>query len=108
MNRIRKGDEVIVIAGKDKGRRGTVREVRADGRVVVEGVNLVKKHQKPNPNAGIGGGIVEKEMPIHASNVMLWNAAAGKGDRVGFKFVGEGESRRKVRYFKSNQEMVDA
>jgi len=108
MNRIRKGDEVIVIAGKDKGRRGTVREVRADGRVVVEGVNLVKKHQKPNPNAGIGGGIVEKEMPLHVSNVMLWNAATGKGDRVGFKFVGEGESRKKVRYFKSNQEMVDA
>ncbi|MBX6421715.1 MAG: 50S ribosomal protein L24 [Sinobacteraceae bacterium] len=108
MNRIRKGDEVIVIAGKDKGRRGTVREVRADGRVVVEGINLVKKHQKPNPNAGIGGGIVEKEMPLHVSNVMLWNAATGKGDRVGFKFVGEGESRKKVRYFKSNQEMVDA
>ena len=108
MLKIKKGDEVVVINGKDKGRRGKVATVRADGRLVVEGVNVAKKHQKGNPNTGVTGGIVEKEMPIDGSNVLLFNPATGKGDRVGFKFVGEGETRKKVRYFKSNQEMVDA
>jgi large subunit ribosomal protein L24 len=107
MNKIRKGDDVVVIAGRDKGRRGTVSRVMATGKVVVEGLNLVKKHQKPNPNLGVAGGIVEKEMPLDLSNVMLWNPAADKGDRVGFKIVGEGQARRKVRYFKSNGEVVD-
>ena len=107
MNKIRKGDDVVIITGRDKGRRGTVSTVRADGKLVVQGVNLVKKHQRGNPQAGVAGGIVEKEMPIQASNVMLWNAKASKGDRVGFRFEGEGEQRRKVRYFKSDQELVD-
>lgn len=108
MNKIKKGDEVILITGKDKGRRGTVRTVQDDGKVIVEGLNLAKKHQKGNPQAGISGGIVEKEMPIDASNVMLFNAKTGKGDRVGFKFLGEGDAKRKVRFFKSNQEVLDA
>lgn len=107
MRKIRKGDDVIVIAGKEKGRRGTVSQVLPDDRVIVEGLNLAKKHQRPNPNAGVAGGIVEKEMPLHVSNVMLFNPASGKGDRVGFRFIGEGESRRKVRFYKSNQELVD-
>jgi large subunit ribosomal protein L24 len=107
MNKIRKGDEIVVITGKDKGRRGTVSQVRADGTLLVEGVNVAKKHQRPNPNAGVSGGIVEKEMPIQASNVMLWNAKAGKGDRVGFKVEGEGKSARKLRVFKSDQSLVD-
>mgnify|MGYP000019261825 FL=1 len=108
MRKIKKGDEIIVITGKDKGRRGTVSVVQDDGKIIVEGLNLAKKHQKGNPQAGISGGIVEKEMPLDASNVMLFNAKTGKGDRVGFKFLGEGEARRKVRYFKSNQEVLDA
>ena len=106
MNKIRKGDEVVVITGREKGRRGTVSVVRADGKVVIEGINLVKKHTKPNPNAGVSGGIVEKEMPVEASNVMLWNAKSGKGDRIGFRFEGEGDKRVKVRYFKSTKESV--
>jgi large subunit ribosomal protein L24 len=105
MKRIRKGDEVIVIAGKDKGRRGTVLRVYDDGRVLVENVNVVKKHQRPNPNAGVPGGIVEKEAPLHASNVMLYNRDAEKGDRVGFRRLGDG---RKVRYYRSNNEVLDA
>lgn len=105
MMRIKKGDEVIVIAGKDKGRRGTVRSVlRKAGRVVVEGVNLVTKHVKSNPNTNEQGGIIKKEKPIHISNVMLYNPATGRGDRVGFKFLEDG---RKVRYFKSNDEIID-
>ncbi len=104
MNRLRKGDEVIVIAGKDKGRRGTVEKVLPNGRVLVQNINMVKKHQKGNPNAGIPGGIIQKEMPLHASNVMLFNPATGKGDRIGFKTLEDG---RKVRYFKSNNETVD-
>jgi large subunit ribosomal protein L24 len=108
MRKIKKGDEIIVITGKDKGRRGTVSVVQDDGKLIVAGVNLAKKHQKGNPQAGVSGGIVEKEMAIEASNVMLFNAKTGKGDRVGFKFLGEGEARRKVRYFKSNQEVLDA
>lgn len=108
MRKIKKGDEIIVITGKDKGRRGIVSSVQDDGKIIVEGLNLAKKHQKGNPQAGVSGGIVEKEMPIDASNVMLFNAKTGKGDRVGFKFVGEGDAKRKVRFFKSNQEVLDA
>ena len=103
MSKIRKGDEVVVITGKDKGRRGKVREVLATGQLVVEGINVAKKHQKPNPNAGVTGGIVDQEMPIQASNVMLWNPETEKGDRVGFKTVGD----KKVRFFKSNGEVLD-
>lgn len=104
MNRIKKGDEVIVITGRDKGRRGTVLRVYADDRVLVENVNVVKKHQRPNPQRGVAGGIVEKEMPLQASNVMLWNPLAKKGDRVGVRVLQDG---KKVRYFKSNNEVVD-
>jgi large subunit ribosomal protein L24 len=105
MRRIKKGDEVIVITGKDKGRRGTVLRVMADDKVVVENINVAKKHTKPNPNAGVPGGIVDREMPIEVSNVMLYNPATEKGDRVGFKVLDDG---RKVRYFKSNNEVIDA
>ena len=105
MQRIKKGDEVIVIAGKDKGRRGTVLRTMENGRVLVEGVNVAKKHQKPNPNAGIQGGIVDMEMPLQRSNVALFNPATEKGDRVGIKKLEDG---RKVRFFKSNKEVVDA
>jgi len=105
MKRIRKGDEVVVIAGRDKGRRGVVTRVVGDDRVVVENVNIVKRHQRPNPARGVPGGIIEMEAPIHVSNVMLWNPATQKGDRVGFRVLGDG---RKVRYFKSNNEVVDA
>ena len=105
MKKIRKGDEVIVITGKDKGRRGTVLRITDDERVLVEGINIVKKHQKGNPQQGQQGGIVDKEMPIHISNVMLYNSIAKKGDRVGIKSLEDG---RKVRYFKSNDEVLDA
>jgi large subunit ribosomal protein L24 len=105
MQKIKKGDDVIVIAGKDKGRRGTVLSVQETGRVLVEGVNMVKKHMKPNPNAGQQGGIVEKEMPIDRSNLMLFNPLTSKGDRVGIKTLEDG---RKVRFFKSSNEVVDA
>jgi large subunit ribosomal protein L24 len=104
LNRIKKGDEVIVVAGKDKGRRGTVLRVYDDERVLIENVNVVKKHQKPNPNAGVQGGIIEKEMPLQASNVMLYNPVTQKGDRVGVRKLEDG---KKVRYFKSNDEVVD-
>ncbi len=104
MKRLHKGDEIIVISGKDKGRHGTVLNVMADDRVLVESINMVKKHTKPNPMQGVEGGIVEKEMPLHASNVMLFNPVTNKGDRVGFKVLEDG---RKVRYFKSNGEVVD-
>ena len=105
MNRIRKGDTVVIKAGREKGRTGTVIRVLEDDRVVVENVNMVKKHQKPNPTRGTPGGIVQKEAPIHASNVALWNPATKKADRVGFRQLEDG---RKVRYFKSNDEVVDA
>jgi large subunit ribosomal protein L24 len=105
MNRIRKGDDVIVIAGKDKGRRGTVVRVLADGKLLVENVNVAKKHTKPNPQQGTSGGIMEREMPIHASNVMLFNPASGTGGRIGYKRLGDG---RKVRFFRSNNEVIDA
>jgi large subunit ribosomal protein L24 len=104
ISKIKKGDEVVVTAGKDKGRRGTVLRVYDDERVLVENINIAKKHQKPNPNAGVGGGIIEKEMPLHVSNVMLWNPVTKKGDRVGVRTLQDG---RKVRYFKSNDEVVD-
>ncbi len=103
-NKIKKGDEVIVITGKDKGKRGTVVKVYDDNRLVVENVNMVKKHTRPNPNKGEPGGILDKEMPLHISNVALYNPATGKGDRVGFKILEDG---KKVRVFKSNQEVVD-
>ena len=104
MNKIRKGDEVVVIAGKDKGRRGSVLKVMENDRILVENVNMAKKHQRPNPNAGVTGGIVEKEMSIHISNVMLYNPVTKKGDRVGLRKLEDG---RKVRFFKSNNEVVD-
>ena len=104
MNKIRKGDEVVVITGKDKGRRGTVLNVFADDRVLVEGINVAKKHQKGNPNQGVQGGIVDKEMPIAISNVMLFNPKTKKGDRVGIRSLDDG---KKVRFFKSNGEVVD-
>ena len=104
MNRIRKGDEVVVIAGRDKGKRGSVMRVMPDGRLVVSDVNMVKRHTKPNPNRGVPGGIVEKEMPIHPSNIMLFNQQTSKGDRVAFRVLEDG---RKVRYFKSTNEVVD-
>ena len=104
MQRIKKGDEVIVTAGKDKGRRGAVMELLKNDRVMVENVNVVKKHAKPNPMAGVEGGIIEKEMSIHISNIMLFNPATNKGDRVGIKTLEDG---KKVRFFKSNNEVVD-
>ena len=105
MRKIRKGDEVMVVAGKDKGKRGTVLRVLDDQYLVVEGANRVKKHQKPNPMKGTTGGIVDKEMPIHVSNVAIFNPGTQKADRVGFKVMDDG---RKVRVFKSNGEMLDA
>ena len=106
MNKIKKGDEVIVLTGKDKGKTGNVvRAIPEDDRVIVDNVNMVKKHQKPNPALNVPGGIIEKEMPIHVSNVALVNPATGKADRVGFKTLDDG---RKVRVFKSNGETVDA
>lgn len=104
MKKIRKGDLVILITGRDKGRRGAVIEVLADDRVRVEGVNMSKKHQRPNPQIGQQGGIIEREAPLHVSNVLLYNPATKKGDRVGFKAL---ENGRKVRVFRSNNEVVD-
>ena len=105
MKKIRKGDEVIVIAGKDKGRRGEVLRCVSANLLVVGGVNLVKKHVRPNPMKGEQGGIVEKEAPIHVSNVALFNPISKKADRVGFRVLEDG---RKVRFFKSSGELVDA
>lgn len=105
MRKIKKNDEVIVIAGRDKGKRGTVLRRVDDNHLVVEGVNRVKRHTRPNPMKGVQGGIVDKDMPIHVSNVALFNPATQKGDRVGFKSLADG---RKVRVFKSNGEQVDA
>ena len=104
MNKIRKGDEIIVRTGKDKGRRGTVLEVLADGRVLVEGINLAKKHVKANPNVGEPGGIKDKAMPIDASNVLVYNPKSKKGDRVGFRIENDGN---KVRVFKGTGDVVD-
>ena len=104
MQRLRKNDEVIVISGKDRGKRGHVRKILEDGRVVVDGVNVAKRHTKPNPMQGVPGGIVEKEMPIQPSNLAIYNPQNGKADRVGFRTLEDG---RKVRYFKSNSEVID-
>ncbi len=104
MRRIRKGDDIIVIAGKDKGKRGSVLHVVSDDMVVVSDVNMVKRHTKPNPNRGVAGGIIEKEMPIRTSNIMLYNPQTKKGDRIGFRFLEDGT---KVRYFKSSGEVLD-
>lgn len=104
MLKIRKNDEVVVIAGKDKGKRGKVQQVLSNGKLLVAGVNVVKKHQKPNPYLQQPGGIVEKEIGIQASNVAIWNAKTGKADRVGFKVDGES----KVRIFKSTGDQIDA
>lgn len=105
MSKIKRDDEVIVIAGRDKGKRGKVLRVLADNKLLVAGVQMVKKHQKPNPQMGVPGGIVEKEAPIQLSNVALFNTAMSKGDRVGFKML---ESGKKIRVFKSSGEAVDA
>jgi len=102
MRKIRRDDEVIVIAGKDKGKRGRVSQVRTDNRLIVTGINMVKKHQKANPQAGVQGGIIEKEAPIQVSNVAIFNPSTNKADRVGFRV----EDGKKVRFFKSNGEAV--
>ncbi len=104
MNRIKKGDHIIVIAGKHKGQRGDVMRVSGES-VYVHNVNLVKRHTKPNPQANQPGGIVEREAPIHVSNVMLFNTASGKGERVGYRTLGDG---RKVRVYRSSGEVIDA
>ena len=104
MRKIRRDDQVVILTGKDRGKRGTVLRIIGDDRVVVEGANRVKKHEKPNPAKGSTGGIVEKEMPIHISNVAVFNPAIEKGDRVRIKTLDDG---RKVRIFRSNGEMLD-
>jgi large subunit ribosomal protein L24 len=104
MRKIKKGDQVIVRAGKEKGKQGTVLRVLLKDRVLVENVNIVKRHTRPNPNKGVTGGIVDKEAPIHISNVALYNPGVGKGERVGIKFLEDG---RKVRYFKGSGEVAD-
>jgi large subunit ribosomal protein L24 len=104
MNRIKKGDRVIVIAGKDKGKQGEIVRVLGD-KVVVSNINVVKRHTKPNPQAGQAGGVIEREAPIHVSNVMLFNPATGKGERIAFKVLEDG---RKLRVFRSSGEAVDA
>ena len=104
MRKLRKGDDVIVRVGKNKGKRGTVLRVLSNDRLVVEGVNVVKRHTKPNPQRGMSGGIIEKEMPVHVSNVALYNSATNKADRVGVKYLEDG---RKVRCFKSTSEVID-
>ena len=105
MNKIRKGDQVIVLTGRDKGKRGVVSLRKDDSHLVVDGINLVKKHTKPNPMAGTTGGIVEKSMPIHQSNVAIYNVATGKADRVGIKALADG---KKVRVYKSSGEEIKA
>jgi large subunit ribosomal protein L24 len=103
MNKIRTGDQIIVIAGRDKGKRGVVSSRKDDSHVLVDGVNLVKKHTKPNPMKGVSGGIVEKTMPIHQSNVAIFNASTGKADRVGIKSLADG---KRVRVYKSSGEEI--
>jgi large subunit ribosomal protein L24 len=106
MQKLKKGDDIIVIAGRDKGKRGTINQVMPTfDKVLIDGINLVKKHQKPNPSAGVQGGIVEMEMPLHVSNVAIFNPSTKKADRVGIKILEDG---RKVRFFKSNNEVIDA
>ena len=104
MNRIKKGDQVVVIAGKDKGKRGDVVRVEGD-RVIVSNVNIIKRHTKPNPQAGVAGGVVEREASMHISNIALFNPASGKGERIGFKVLEDG---RKLRVFRSSGEALDA
>jgi large subunit ribosomal protein L24 len=104
MEKIRKGDEVVVLSGRDKGRRGAVLSVRGD-EVVVENINRVKRHTKPNPQMQVQGGIIEKEVPLHRSKVALWNPAAKKGERIGVKKLADG---KRVRFFRSNGEVIDA
>jgi large subunit ribosomal protein L24 len=103
MNKIRTGDQIIVIAGRDKGKRGVVSSRKDDSHVLVDGVNLVKKHTKPNPMKGVSGGIIEKTMPIHQSNVAIFNASTGKADRVGIKSLADG---KRVRVYKSSGEEI--
>ena len=103
MQKIKQGDDVIVLVGKDKGKQGKVSKVLEDDKLLVEGVNRAKKHQKGNPNLGVSGGIIEKDMPIHVSNVALYNPKTKKADRVGFRFLEDG---KKVRFFKSTNEVV--
>jgi large subunit ribosomal protein L24 len=105
MNKIRSGDQVIAIAGRDKGKRGKVLQRIDDSKLLIEGINLVKKHAKPNPMKGITGGIIEKTMPIHQSNVAIFNGATGKADRVGIKLLADG---KKMRVFKSSGEEIKA
>jgi large subunit ribosomal protein L24 len=105
MRKFRKGDQVVVLTGRDKGRQGAVIRVLDDDQLIVEGINLVKRHQRPNPQAGKQGGIQSKEMPMHVSKVAIWNPATKKADRVGFKILADG---KKVRRFSSNGEMLDA
>ncbi len=104
MRKIKKGDDVIVIAGKDKGKRGNITRVVDSERVIVEGINMVKRHTKANPNVGQAGGIIEKEASLHVSNIAIFNTATGKADRVGIRTLDDG---RKVRFFKSNKEVID-
>ena len=104
MKRLRKGDQVIVLSGRDKGRKGAIVQVHADGKVVVEGINVSKKHQRANPNKNQQGGILDKEMPLAASKVALWSPGAGKASRIGFRTLADG---KKVRFFKSNDEQLD-
>ena len=105
MRKLRKGDEVVVTTGRDKGRRGTIIRVLEGDKVLVENVNMVKRHTRPNPQRNVQGGIVEKEAALHLSNVQLWNPVAKQGDRVGIRTLADG---RRVRFFKSNDEVVDA
>jgi len=105
MRKIRKGDQVVVLSGRDKGRRGAVLQVLADDLLVVESINIVKKHQRGNPQGGQAGGIIDETMPIRASKVAIWNPSGKQADRVGVKTLNDG---RKVRFFKSNGEMIDA
>ena len=103
MNKIRKGDEIIVITGRDKGKRGTISQRATETHVLIDGINVVKKHAKPNPMKGVTGGIIEKSMPIHQSNVAIFNAVTGKADRVGIKLLADG---KKVRVFKSSGDEI--
>ncbi len=105
MKKIRKGDQVIVLSGRDKGRRGAILQVLSDGRVLVESVNMAKKHTKGNPQAGKAGGIIERELPLAASKVAIWNPGVKKADRIGIKTLKDG---KRVRFFKSNGEMLEA
>jgi large subunit ribosomal protein L24 len=104
MRKIKKGDQIVVIAGRDKGKRGVVLSLEGENKLLVEGINLVRKHQKPNPGKSIPGGIVEKSLPLHISNVALFNPVTSKADKVGIRLLADG---RKVRFFKSTNEVVD-